>query len=244
MNELQGVVLRFCAMIDLFASECLVVAPKAPGPNIPLNFNSAQMFVHQRLEDQIAHAGWVRALVLKGRQQGISTYVAARYYHKTSMNKGHRALIIAHEQQASDNLFEMVRRYHKANPLRPSIQASNAKELKFGALGSGYRVSTAGTKDTGRGGTFQLAHASEYGFWPNADGHSAGLAQTVADLPGTEIIKESTANGVGNAFTLSGSRRNPARATTSRSSCRGSGKTSTGAACRSTLNSTQTKSES
>ena len=201
MNELQE---RGLALLrddlTLFASECLAVAPKAPGPNIPLNFNSAQMFVHQRLEDQIAHAGWVRALVLKGRQQGISTYVAARYYHRTSMQRGNRALIIAHEQTASDNLFEMVRRYHKANPLRPSIQASNAKELKFGALGSGYRVSTAGTKDTGRGGTFQLAHASEYGFWPNADGHSAGLAQTVADLPGTEIIKESTANGVGNAF--------------------------------------------
>ena len=147
-------------------------------------------------------------------------------------------------RQASDNLFEMVRRYHKANPLRPSIQASNAKELKFGAPGSGYRVSTAGTKDTGRGGTFQLAHASEYGFWPNADGHSAGLAQTVADLPGTEIIKESTANGVGNAFHIEWQQAESGEGDYIPISCRGSGRTSTGAACRSTSRSTPTKNES
>ena len=184
----------------LYSQECLRIVTKAGGKPVPFAMNVAQMYLHRRLEDQIQRAGWVRALVLKGRQQGVSTYVAGRFYRNTSTRRGTKALIIAHEAPASNNLFGMVKRYHEHNPLAPSVRAANGQVLDFGKLDSGYKVATAGTKDTGRSGTFQLVHASEYGFWPFADIHAAGLGQTVADLPGTEIIKESTANGVGNAF--------------------------------------------
>jgi hypothetical protein len=43
-------------------------------------------------------------------------------------------------------------------------------------------------------------HGSEVAFWPNAASHFAGVIQTVPDMPGTEIILESTANGVGGEF--------------------------------------------
>jgi hypothetical protein len=36
--------------------------------------NAAQRLVHNALEEQKAKLGFVRALILKGRQQGISTY--------------------------------------------------------------------------------------------------------------------------------------------------------------------------
>jgi hypothetical protein len=52
----------------------------------------------------------------------------------------------------------------------------------------------------GRSSTIQLFHGSEVAFWPHADTHAAGILQAVADAPGTEIILESTANGVGNFF--------------------------------------------
>ena len=45
-----------------------------------------------------------------------------------------------------------------------------------------------------------LFHGSEVAFWPNAEGHTAGLEQTVADEDGTESILESTANGIGNVY--------------------------------------------
>ncbi|MCA0188183.1 MAG: hypothetical protein LCH90_19760 [Proteobacteria bacterium] len=184
----------------LYAGECLKIVEKKGGKPEPFILNPAQMFVHKRLEEQVQHAGWVRALILKGRQQGVSTYTGGRFYHRTSTHRGTKALIIAHEAPASNNLFAMVKRFHEHNPLAPSVRAANGQVLEFGLLDSGYKVATAGTKDTGRSGTFQLVHASEYAFWPFAEIHSAGLGQTVADLPGTEIIKESTANGVGNAF--------------------------------------------
>lgn len=41
---------------------------------------------------------------------------------------------------------------------------------------------------------------SEYAFYKNADRINLGLMQTVAEIDGTEIIKESTANGVDNSF--------------------------------------------
>lgn len=179
----------------------LKIADKS-GRATPLILNQAQEHVHAKLQEQLERTGKVRALVLKGRQQGISTYVAARFYHRVTMGHGRRALIVGHEQKATDSLFGMVKRYHQHNPLCVSTGATNAKELVFDKLDGGYKLATAGSDDVGRGSTAQLAHLSEFAFWRNAQQHLAGLGNTVADLPGTEIIIESTANGLGNAFHL------------------------------------------
>ena len=94
----------------------------------------------------------------------------------------------------------MVARYNDNCAAAPVTGAANAKELSFPSLDSGYRVGTAGTKGVGRSGTVQYFHGSEVAFWPNADTHAAGVIQSVPNEPGTEIIHESTANGLGNFF--------------------------------------------
>jgi hypothetical protein len=187
--------------LESYAAKCLKIRSKS-GAIEPLLFNKAQRYVHQQLEGQKARTGRVRALILKGRQQGCSTYVEGRYYHRVSHSRGLRAFILTHEDAATQNLFEMVNRYHEhCNPLvKPSTGAANAKELNFDALDSAYKVGTAGTKGVGRSSTLQLFHGSEVGFWPHADTHAAGVLQAVPDEPGTEVILESTANGVGNFF--------------------------------------------
>ncbi|QAZ46774.1 hypothetical protein C1M53_31465 [Mesorhizobium sp. Pch-S] len=184
-----------------YANRCLRIRAK-DGSIQPFTLNTAQTYLHSRLEAQREETGKVRALVLKGRQQGISTYVGGRYYHKVSHNKGLRCFILTHEQDATNNLFGMVDRYHQHVPalVRPSTGASNAKELYFNVLESGYAVGTAGAKATGRSQTVQLFHGSEVAFWPNAPTHFAGVVQAIPDLPGTEVILESTANGVGGEF--------------------------------------------
>jgi hypothetical protein len=184
----------------VFAPEMLKILPKAGGNLVPFGLNKAQQYVHEKLEEQKRKTGKVRAIILKGRQQGMSTLVGGRFYWLSSMMRGEKAYIIAHEQAASDNLFGLVKRYHENNPLAPHTGTANAKELIFDRLDSGYKVATAGTKDVGRSATTQLAHLSEFAFWQNADLHLAGLGQTVSDMPGTEIIIESTANGTGNSF--------------------------------------------
>src|SRR5579859_8161826 len=67
--------------LEHFANKCLRIRTKS-GSVEPLVFNKAQKFLHQRLEEQKKRTGKVRALILKGRQQGCSTYVGARFYHK------------------------------------------------------------------------------------------------------------------------------------------------------------------
>lgn len=184
-----------------YAARCMKIRTKS-GAVEPLVLNQAQRYLHERLEQQRAETGKVRALVLKGRQQGISTYIGARYYWRCTHAKGLRVFILTHEQSATDNLFGMVDRYHQHCPalVKPSTGAANAKELFFHKLDGGYEVGTAGTKAVGRSKTVQLFHGSEVAFWPNASTHFAGVVQAIPDLPGTEIVLESTANGVGGEF--------------------------------------------
>lgn len=184
-----------------FAAKCLKIRAK-DGQIVPFVLNTAQQYVHERLERQLRETGKVRALILKARQQGFSTYIGARFYHKVTHRTGYQCFILTHEQPATDNLFAMVDRYHKHNnPLvKPSTSAANAKELYFDLLESGYAVGTAGSKAVGRSKTVQVFHGSEAAFWPNAPLHFAGVVQTIPDLPDTESILESTANGVGGEF--------------------------------------------
>lgn len=184
-----------------YASKCLKIRAK-DGSIEPFILNKAQLYLHGRLEAQREATGKVRALVLKGRQQGISTYIGGRFYHRTTHKKGLRCFILTHEQDATNNLFGMVERYHEHCPalVKPSTGAANAKELLFDKLESGYAVGTAGTKAVGRSQTVQLFHGSEVAFWPNAATHFAGVIQAIPDLPGTEVILESTANGVGGEY--------------------------------------------
>lgn len=184
---------------ELFAAHNLKIRDKDANI-VPLTLNKAQKYVYEQLCEQRKRTGKVRALVLKGRQQGISTFVEAWYYHQTSMRKNQVAYILAHEQAASDSLFSMVDRYHRHNPLAPTTGAANAKELVFERLSSQYLVGTAGAKAGGRSRTTSLFHGSEVGFWPNASDHFAASVQTVPDSPGTSIILESTANGASGEF--------------------------------------------
>lgn len=182
------------------AAHCAKIKDKQ-GNVRPFVMNRAQLYVHEQLEKQKAETGMVRALILKGRQQGVSTYIGERFYHQVTTH-GKSAFIVAHEDKATRNLFEMVKRYQEHNPLAPSTKASNAQELIFGAIDAGYKLATAGTDDVGRSNTAQLIHGSEFAFWRNPQMHMAGLGNTVADMPGSEVILESTGNGQGNAFHL------------------------------------------
>ncbi len=187
--------------LEHYAQKCLKIRTKA-GAVAPLTFNRAQKYIHSRLEEQRGRTRWVRALILKGRQQGCSTYVGARFYHRATHGRGLRTFILTHEDAATQNLFEMVNRYHEHCPrlVKPSTGAANAKELNFDKLDSGYKIGTAGTKGVGRSSTLQLFHGSEVAFWPHAETHASGVLQAIPDAPGTEVILESTANGLGNLF--------------------------------------------
>lgn len=192
---------RLKSDFEHYANKCLKIRTKV-GVVVPFNLNVAQKYIHNKVEDQRTRTGKVRAIILKGRQQGCSTYVEGRFYWRVTHTRGVRAFILTHEEEASNNLFELANRYHENCPkvVKPSTSAANAKELHFDKLDSGYKVGTAGNKAVGRSSTVQFFHGSECGFWPNAQQHAAGIIQAIPAEHGTEVFIESTANGVGNYF--------------------------------------------
>jgi len=186
---------------DFYAEKVLKIRSEMGGI-VPFAFNKVQKHLHFLVEKQLKEKGMVRVIILKGRQEGCSTYIEGRGFWFTSHRPGMQAFILAHEEKATNNLFKMAKRYYdNCDPMfQPSLKASNAKALIFGALDSGYSVGCARNPEVGRSSTIQFLHASEAAFYAKADEISKGLFEAVPDVPGTEVFIESTANGVGNWF--------------------------------------------
>jgi hypothetical protein len=162
-----------------------------------LALNRAQLYVHNEVQRMKEETGYVRMLSIKGRQQGISTYVSARYFQKTTRNTGVTTFIMAHNTDTTTLLFRKAEFYlNNIRPeLRPHVERSNRKELYFDKLMSSYFVGTAGSGEVGRGGTVQNFHGSEVAFWTKPDQVKNGVMQSVPDSKNTEIFLESTGNG-------------------------------------------------
>lgn len=144
-----------------------------------------------------------KTFIVEGIVSHNSTYVGARFYRKTTLWPGQRTYILTHEDKSTQALFDMAKRIHDNMDVdfRPAATTQNANDLDFGGIDSGYRVGTAkNVAGLGRGMTVQNFHGSEVAFWPHADKHFAGVMQAVPEMDGTEIILESTANGVGGVF--------------------------------------------
>ncbi len=193
--------IRVLKSLPLFAKNFLIIHDKS-GAERNFQFNRAQQYIHDRLEAQLLATGKVRALVLKGRQQGVSTLIQARFFHKTVTKRGKKSFILTHHADSTRALFEMTKRYSENldKSLFPQPDKKNDNTLMYDGLGSGYRVGTAGSVEVGRGMTNQYLHLSEYAFYKDAAKIGMGLMNTVAEIDDTEIIKESTANGQANDF--------------------------------------------
>src|SRR3974390_3454378 len=113
-------------------------------------------------------------------------------------------------------------RFHEHMPeaIRPSIGTSNAEELIFDRIDSGYIVTVATNEGTGRSATDQCLHASEAAFWQDLPQQAASLMQTVPDTADTEIIIESTATAPTTSTRCGGGPRQE-RATSRQCSFRG-----------------------
>ncbi|MBY9081212.1 DNA packaging protein [Paenibacillus sp. HN-1] len=181
----------------------------------PLELNTMQRKIDAAIEAQRAASKPVRLIILKYRQGGASTYTEGRIFHDTSMNKLTNSLIVAHEDDASTNLFNMSKLFYDELPdeLKPMKKASNAKEVVFEnptmdpsekkrnpGLRSRIKIASANNMGAGRSSTIHNLHASEVAFWRDAKTLMLGLMQAVPNTPNTMVILESTANGIGDYF--------------------------------------------
>lgn len=198
--------------LPLYSKAALQIRTKAAKMK-PLEFNLEQKIINEVIAKQYQRTGRVRVIILKARQIGMSTYTSARFFRRLHLWPNQQAVVVADELSRAEVLFGMYDRYAHYLPreLKPMVRyATKKRELYFDnptdreraenpGLGSGIIVETAGDAAAGRGSTIQLAHLSEMASWPNALEVYISLIQAVPDEE-SEVIVESTANGVGNLF--------------------------------------------
>ena len=201
-----------CIAMD-YIENCLKIKTKS-GTVVPFRLNDAQRKLYAVAKRQQDAGKPVRLIILKARQLGFSTLTEGLIFHACATRRNTNALIVAHREDATANLFRMSKLFYDElpAPVKPMLRASNAQELVFEnpsklrserearpGLRSRIRCATAGGRGIGRSDTLQCVHLSEYAFWPDgADGKAstlAGILQAVPSLPGTMVVIESTANG-------------------------------------------------
>jgi hypothetical protein len=140
-----------------------------------------------------------REILLKARQFGFSTLIAALFFLDTVNNRNRHTVVIAYDQKGTETLFRMVDRfYQNLDPeRRPKSRFANTRILHWPSLDSSYEVLTAGTKASGRGSTISNLHMSEVAFWQYEE-VVTGLLQAVPS--NGNVFIETTANGEGNLF--------------------------------------------
>ena len=195
---------------SLFAEEQVKIITKdATEGFVPFKLNAAQVEITKRLSKQLEETGKVRAIILKARQQGISTYCAGRVFWKSFFTPYARSVVMAHDSATSDALFNMSKNLIKnmQGELAPEERESNAKEIIIHSAAmsdpdavASYRHYTAGSPEAGRGTTPTILHASEVAFWQHDEKILSGLFQGISQAAGTEVILESTANGAQGEF--------------------------------------------
>src|SRR5579871_2059608 len=159
--------------------------------------------VPNRAQLEFARRCTKRNIVLKARQLGITTYVAARYFVHTITQPGTMTVQVAHSQESAEEIFRIVHRFEENLPeaLRNGAlytSHANVRRIVFSRLDSEYRIEAA-DENAGRGLTIHNLHCSEVARWSRAG--VEGLASLRAAVPKEgDIVLESTPNGAGGIF--------------------------------------------
>ena len=157
-----------------------------------------------RVQREVDRNAGKRNIVLKARQMGVTTYVAARFFLRTMLQPGTLTVQVTHDQQSAEEIFRIVHRFLENLPeawRRSDLKTSraNVRQIIFPKLDSEYRVESAADRCAGRGLTIQNLHCSEVARWPH-DVEETLAALRAAVPPDGEIFLESTPSGAGGTF--------------------------------------------
>lgn len=166
-------------------------------------FSAANWSTEQR---QLNRDRTGRDVILKGRQQTVSTFELARDLWTPLKYPGTHTLIVTQDDETARKfhavLTLMIRGLERANRL-PPVDTDRVGEIVFRATGSSLRVALAGATEhvaqkVGRGGAVFRLHGTEVAFWRAAGTTLGGALEAVPDAG--EVVLESTANGAAGEF--------------------------------------------
>ena len=171
------------------------------GKIVPFIFNEPQRIIDEEVQKMIKDGKPVRIIVVKARREGTSTLFLGYGFEKVVRHENMNALIVAHEPEATSDLFDVAKLFYDELPEdeRPMKKYDNKKQLSFEnpdeftkksnpGLRSKIKTATASKIGAGRGGEIHFLHLSEASHYPNADQLMLSLLPAVHDNPGTYIV--------------------------------------------------------
>lgn len=168
---------------------------------VRFKLNQAQIIIASIIRQQIKETGKVQLVILKARQLGISLVVQALFFRGLLEEPNIKCLVVAQENGAADKVFDRTRIFRDETINMYPFTFSNRQEVVFAPPHrSGLEIDVAKHGGTGRGGTYQRLHLTEIAFWTDAAKNLVGLTGGFASAPGSWIVWESTANGIGGEF--------------------------------------------
>lgn len=187
-----------------------------------------QLEFDDRLEEQRAAGLPMRAIVLKARKLGFSTWIALKMLQRLTQIPYQQAIVVAQDVKTAGQVFDMAKLAHAHLPtedqlglgfnIRPAIVAANftptgRKFMEFGeasrrlrmegATGTSvFEIDTAGSGEAGRGLTPGQLHLSEVARWEGQQANRKMLSvlESVSYEQDTMVILESTANGLNHFY--------------------------------------------
>lgn len=200
---------------EFWCITCVKIKDKLSGKDIPFRLNAPQRRVAALFEQQRTANLPIRAIMLKARQWGGSTltqmYMA--WIQSVHCHNWH-SLICAHVKDTAASIRGMYSKMLSCYPeqywegdvapkFSPFERSINIREI----AGRGCRVTvgSAENQEAVRGSDFAMAHLSETAFWSDSTTRSPerfirAVCGSIALVPYSLIVMESTANGVGNYF--------------------------------------------
>jgi hypothetical protein len=164
------------------------------GRLVSLKPNDEQIKIIQALEEGRP------TLILKGRQIGSSTIVAAYFFWKiyTSVDPTVFA-ILSHKLASSKHLLGMHKTFYENLPgfLKKDVDVNNTIEIRFKDSGARILAASAGAEGGIRSFTCSYLHISEYTFSPNPDELKA---TALSALNSGQLVIESTASHFNDAL--------------------------------------------
>ena len=157
------------------------------GKLVPFKLTDEQRYLVEGLE----HLN----LVSKSRQLGISVTTVALSLRECIVHPNTSCVLISHSQTSTNAIFDKLKQQFYSLPdwLRPDLIQNNRQALVF-VNGSSIVCMTAGSKDAGRGSTYNgIVHLSEFAFWKDQDRQIQSIMQAVSNS--ATVIIESTSNG-------------------------------------------------
>ena len=170
---------------------------------------AAQVALLDEIKRQEDERGFVRIVICKSRKEGLSTIIQALAIHHCQTTPHAHALTVAHETDATRELFRIGRRIvdNVDNNVFPPLKSKPKGSKLEWINGSRAECQTqGGSADSERGSTPTFLHISELPSWETGRRNTSAvdvaqaLLNAVPDLPSTYVFIESTSKGVGNLF--------------------------------------------